>query len=792
IGTYSAGRNPKGGIAVDASGDVWVMNAGVSSVTKLSPAGNIIGTYKGVTTGGNLGDFTGFALQNFVMRKPGSGRGGRAKVPPIQGPPPVAEAPPLHTPWTRLKDMPIRLVTSAQAEIGGIIYLAGGVVFPSPEPPCDSSALWAFDPSRQTWSQLPPMTTARHNAASGVIDGKLYVVGGATSRDRLNSLEVYDPETKSWGARAPVPAPGMSRGVAVDGVLYVLGRDCSGEFWGYDPRADSWKRLSPMPTGRCDPGMAAFGGRIYVLGGHPLSGPTYDIVEVYDPKNDSWSAAPPMPTARSYFPTAVLDGKIHALGGHGSGNSWIALHEAFDPATGLWYEAAPLPVSRSQTRGVVARGRLYVLGGSLGTDSPPYITAAAEVYDPAQDRLRPIGNPRPSPPVAGSGPSLSKTPYVWVAGRAGTATRIDTAGGKVTTFPAPAGSDQAVDASGDLWFVDANAPRIHKVDALSGAVTSLSVGFIAQAMALDASGDIYATQGNGTAPGSIFKLKSSDGSVIWTRGLANPPDGLAVDASGDVWVAHCPTSYSGAFGSVTKFRGSDGTVLGTYGVGIEPRGVAVDASGDVWVANGWGDGSGRQPANVTRLDGSNGALIGTYPAGCNPDGIAVDASGNVWLADFCGSAGDPSNTHGPGRVIKLDGASGAMIGDYGAGVNPSGVGVDASGHVWVVNPGSQNVTELDSNGGLLGTYPAAAPMSGYGDLTGFVLQNVVMNRSAKRPRRPMRSPQPAAPPVAISPWSSAWSATALCPRPISPSATPRPSRATPRPSWACRRRTSSS
>ena len=39
------------------------------------------------------------------------------------------------------------------------------------------------------------MPTARWGAASGVIDGKLYVVGGTTGTNSLAILEVYDPVT---------------------------------------------------------------------------------------------------------------------------------------------------------------------------------------------------------------------------------------------------------------------------------------------------------------------------------------------------------------------------------------------------------------------------------------------------------------------------------------------------------------------------------------------------------------------------------------------------------------------
>ena len=35
-----------------------------------------------------------------------------------------------------------------------------------------------YDPTANTWAAVAPMPTARANLAAGVVDGKLYAVGG--------------------------------------------------------------------------------------------------------------------------------------------------------------------------------------------------------------------------------------------------------------------------------------------------------------------------------------------------------------------------------------------------------------------------------------------------------------------------------------------------------------------------------------------------------------------------------------------------------------------------------------
>jgi hypothetical protein len=92
---------------------------------------------------------------------------------------------------------------------------------------------------------------------------------------------------------------------------------------------------------------------------------------------------------------------------------------------------------------------------------------------------------------------------------------------------------------------------------------------------------------------------------------------------------------------VTKLS-SAGATLGTYSVGSGPQYVAVDQSGNVWVAN-YGS------ANVTKLS-SAGATLGTYSVGSNPIGIAVDQSGNVWVANY-GSANVTKLSSGSSGVL---------------------------------------------------------------------------------------------------------------------------------------------
>ena len=83
------------------------------------------------------------------------------------------------------------------------------------------------------------MPNSRAWATASVVNGKCYVIGGGSGEGgffppALATVDEYDPDTTSWRGRASLPA-GEGRSAAasavVDGKIYVLGggeRGCFG------------------------------------------------------------------------------------------------------------------------------------------------------------------------------------------------------------------------------------------------------------------------------------------------------------------------------------------------------------------------------------------------------------------------------------------------------------------------------------------------------------------------------------------------------------------------------------
>ena len=93
------------------------------------------------------------------------------------------------------------------------------------------SSVERYDPEANAWEAVAPMSTGRRWAVAAAIDGKLYVVGGAQkhSTDGLSSVVRYDPQSNAWEVVAPHPIGKIyaSAAAVLEGKLYVMGGACS-------------------------------------------------------------------------------------------------------------------------------------------------------------------------------------------------------------------------------------------------------------------------------------------------------------------------------------------------------------------------------------------------------------------------------------------------------------------------------------------------------------------------------------------------------------------------------------
>jgi len=195
---------------------------------------------------------------------------------------------------------------------------------------------------------------------------------------------------------------------------------------------------------------------------------------------------------------------------------------------------------------------------------------------------------------------------------------------------------------------------------------------------------------------------SVDGTFLnkWGRGGTgdgqfNSPRGIAVDESGDVYVADMYNDRIQKFtldGTFLTKWGSEGSGDGQFDL---PQGIAVDRSGNVFVADTWNRRIQKFTADGTFLAkwGSEGSGDGQFD---RPQGIAVDGSGNVFVADRYNHRIQKFTSDG--TFLTKWGSDGSGDGQF---EYPYGIALDRSGNVFVADTGNDRVQKFTSDGTFL-------------------------------------------------------------------------------------------
>ena len=223
-------------------------------------------------------------------------------------------------------------------------------------------AVEMFDPVSNTWETFPSSVAYRVDAASVVINGRMYVCGGR-SGDPFSpsaSLACFDPVSGIWQILPPMSQGHYAHAAAVvGGRLYVCGGE-SGRAECFDTLTSSWTTLPAMLHPRDNGRAAVIKNHVYIVGGD-----TNRLASERLPPTGNWQEQPRMSRPRSGFATAVLVDKLYVCGGFGQ-----ASVERFVPEVGVWELLQPMSEERPCATAAVLHGQLYMCGG-LGRENMP-------------------------------------------------------------------------------------------------------------------------------------------------------------------------------------------------------------------------------------------------------------------------------------------------------------------------------------------------------------------------------------------------------------------------------------
>ncbi|MFH1368799.1 MAG: hypothetical protein ABII64_06715 [Elusimicrobiota bacterium] len=318
----------------------------------------------------------------------------------------------------------------------------------------------------------------------------------------------------------------------------------------------------------------------------------------------------------------------------------------------------------------------------------------------------------------------------------------------------------SVDGSGNVWVVDSDTNRVLKytTPTTNGQAASLVLGQLdftrsgpnmvkdkglvnPYGVAADSiSGRVYVCDyGNNRvlwwkSSASLANGKSADGvlgqadfisnAAATTQAGMSVPYGLAVDSSGNLWVADSNNNRVLKFTAPINSGQAASLVLGqadftsnaeaTTQTGMKaPGGVSVDSSGNVWVV----DRANHRVLKYTSpsLNGPAASIVLGQPDfisngfGCTqatffyPSGVSVDSSGNVWVVDTNYSRVLKFNTpalatgEAADLVLGQTNFTNEAFSTTQTGMQyPFGVCVDSSGNVWVADTWNHRVLKFSA------------------------------------------------------------------------------------------------
>lgn len=353
----------------------------------------------------------------------------------------------------------------------------------------------------------------------------------------------------------------------------------------------------------------------------------------------------------------------------------------------------------------------------------------------------------------------SSAAVITLAGLAGTTGSVDGASSSAR-FWGPQGL--AVNSTGNVYIADTANSTIREMtpggvvttvagspsEGITNGATPNARFYSPQSIAVDSQTNVYVADTQNSVirkitpagvvsvfAGSPGVFGSADGTG--SAALFSGPQGVAVDSSGNVYVADTGNSTirvispSGTSSTLAGLAGNPGNADGS-GTGVQfnlPQGVAVDSSGNVYVADTGNhtirEISGGVSSTLAGMPDVYGTFDGTNEGARfnGPTSVAVDSSGNVYVTDYNNNT--IRKVTQAGVVTTLAGWAGMWGSADGTGsaalfFGPTGISVDNSGNLYVVDSGNQTLRKVTPSSGnwVVSTIAGSPGVSGSVNGTG--------------------------------------------------------------------------
>ena len=173
------------------------------------------------------------------------------------------------------------------------------------------------------WKDLLKLPNQRDWYAMVAIgNNRIALVGGSIKGEYVDSIDVYNLETKTWSTFCMKEKHGRCAAVAIDEKLFILGgwngSQCLSSCKTYDTRNQELHFFTQMSAAKAGHAAVVYDNtNVVVLGGRNGADQIFfKTVEMFDTINKNWIRLPLMHTPRNNFAVGVTGSYIVAAGGY--------------------------------------------------------------------------------------------------------------------------------------------------------------------------------------------------------------------------------------------------------------------------------------------------------------------------------------------------------------------------------------------------------------------------------------------------------------------------------------------
>ena len=268
--------------------------------------------------------------------------------------------------WKTLSPMPYSAHDVFGVELNGKIYIPGGQAphgFPATMK--TFNRMFIYDTKKDTWQLSSPMKITRRYCSVGILDDKIWVVGGYIidgNDQATNTVEIYNPATDSWTDGPMLNAPCVQAVAAVvKGRLYVMFSNKERTInytTSIAPGEITWRSDPPPPYPIFQTDGCELDNKIYMIV------PAFGLI-MYDPASQNWQTDfPSIPHTKAPRAAAVVNYKSQVWVISGADVEDEKMVWYFSPKEREWTQGPSVPKSIRWADGIEVNGKLYVFGGA--------------------------------------------------------------------------------------------------------------------------------------------------------------------------------------------------------------------------------------------------------------------------------------------------------------------------------------------------------------------------------------------------------------------------------------------